>query len=251
MQFNKTILKICLISSCLLLNFSAVGLPRIGGANSFMAFENLVGRKFNRLTVVSYSHETGKNIKVWNCVCECGGTTKSRGSGLKNGTSKSCGCLKVEKAKIPKPKTHGEGGTVNRTTEYQTWVNIKLRCRDKNNPIYGGRGIKVCERWLNSFEDFLADMGRKPSPAHSIERTENNGNYEPSNCKWATRKEQADNRRSNVILTHNGQSMNVKQWAEHTGINERTIYSRLNRGASHSEALDPFIQTNESRRKKY
>jgi hypothetical protein len=116
-----------------------------------------------------------------------------------------------------------------RTSEYNTWCDIKRRCNDpkrKDYERYGGRGIKVCERW-NVFENFLADMGKKPSKKHSIERMNNDGLYEPTNCKWATTKEQNNNQRSNILITFDGQTMNMKQWSEAKGIPYTTLKRRL------------------------
>lgn len=123
-------------------------------------------------------------------------------------------------------KIHGKS----RSLEYKTWTSLKGRCYNPKNPLYkwwGARGIKVCDRWLNSFEAFHEDMGDRPSSKHSLDRINVNGDYEPSNCRWATRDIQDNNTTRNKHLTHNGETKTVHQWAAVTGINESTIRSRL------------------------
>jgi hypothetical protein len=163
---------------------------------------DLTGQKFGLLTVEKYSH-TKNHRAIWLCKCDCGNTIETNSKVLKNGHTSSCGCLKHRKGKNNPTHKHGE----TKTSEYHTWIGIKLRCYNKNNSQYkywGGRGISVCDQWLDSFESFIADMGPKPSPKHSIDRIAVNGNYEPSNCRWATSSEQARNRRTRNISGHNG-----------------------------------------------
>lgn len=117
--------------------------------------------------------------------------------------------------------------------EYRAWARMKRRCLDPRTDgyhRYGGRGITVCPRWLNSFENFLADMGPRPTDQHSLDRVNNNGNYEPGNCRWATLDMQANNRRANRRLTHNGKSQGVSAWARELGCKPHTITMRLARG---------------------
>ena len=129
--------------------------------------------------------------------------------------------------------------------EYRTWRAMKARCHNTIDPKcanYGGRGIRVCERWANSFEAFLEDMGRKPSPRHSIDRVDNDGNYEPSNCRWATPKEQANNqrlKRSARMVEWNGKTQTMSDWARELGISVTLIHYRLEKGWSPAEALRP------------
>jgi hypothetical protein len=148
---------------------------------------DLMGKRFGRLTV----RERARGR--WICKCDCGELKLVRGGDLRVGKVTSCGCGRVK---------HGHARHVGeRSPEYQAWENMKQRCYNPNTTRYddwGGRGIRVCDRWLK-FENFLADMGLRPSAGHSIDRIDNDGNYEPGNCRWATRSQQQRNRRDNVI----------------------------------------------------
>lgn len=200
--------------------------------------QDLTGRIFGRLTVISKTVKKHHGSFIWICRCECG-TEKEIPTGyLTSGDTRSCGCLFGD-LMTTLHVTHGDS-VGERTPEYNTWKRIKGRCLNPNNekfPIYGGRGIKVCSRWLNSFENFLADMGRRPNGKNSIERVDVNGHYEPSNCKWGTAKEQANNTRYNRNITHLGVTLTVSQWAEKYGIKPNTIIGRLRNGWSGIDAI--------------
>ena len=160
---------------------------------------NLIGHRFGRLTVLSRLVTSYKKNALWECRCNCGNIHVVSSAHL--GFTKSCGCLKREIAtsRIYQQLTrHGRSGT----SEHTAWIQMRQRCSLPNHRAwkdYGGRGVTVCERWLNSFENFFADMGMKPSPKHSIDRVNNDGNYEPNNCRWATKSEQRRNQRPRMV----------------------------------------------------
>jgi len=186
---------------------------------------DLTGQKFGRWTVISKARLDKYGSSMWLCQCECGTKEIVRRYDLRRGLTKSCGCLRKELL-----ITHG----MTNTTIYAVWKSMRRRCNKPNDPgykNYGGRGITICRRW-DKFENFYADMGDKPKGL-SIERVDNYGNYEPSNCKWATREEQDRNKRNNRIIKYEGREQCLTDWARESGINYRTLCSRLNKYPPH------------------
>lgn len=150
--------------------------------------DHLRGTRWNRLTVIDQGPTKDGHVR-WVCICDCGTWRIVRGESLRDGTTKSCGCLQRESA-----TKHG----MKNTPEYRAWQNMKTRCENPDYidfHLWGGRGIKICQQWRNSFKTFFRDMGRKPSPELSLDREDNEGDYTPANCRWATAKQQANNRR--------------------------------------------------------
>lgn len=183
-----------------------------------------IGTVFSRLTVAS---EPFGRYRVM-CRCSCGVEKDVRYDHLVSGKTVSCGCQKVESTKLSNT-THG----LARSPEYAVYKAMINRCHkpSKQSHNYKDRGIYVCDRWRESFENFIADMGRRPGGEreYTVERRDNNGPYEPGNCYWATYKVQGNNRRTNRLLTYKGRTQTLVMWAEETGVNQGTLLSRLDR----------------------
>ncbi len=162
--------------------------------------KDLKNVRFSRLVANKCIGVAPSRKMLWECLCDCGKIVVTESSSLINGNTKSCGCLQKEVAReslLATTKTHGDTVKGVTTSEYRAWQSMRQRCMNPNQHsfrLWGGRGITICDRW-SDFSNFLSDMGRKPSPRHSIDRINNDGNYEPSNCRWATQKEQIANRR--------------------------------------------------------
>lgn len=192
-------------------------------------FINLDGERFGKLVVIKYVGKDKWNRATWLCKCNCGKETTVQSGNLRSGHTKSCGCLNIDNRK-QRSTTHGhyKNGKMSRT--YKTWACMIQRCNNPNNtkyPDYGGRGITICNRW-KKFYNFLKDMEEVPT-GYQIERIDNNGNYCKLNCKWATRKEQARNRRNNHLETYGGKTQCLAIWAEEYNIPYATLQARLDK----------------------
>jgi hypothetical protein len=204
-----------------------------------MGRHDLAGQKFGRLSVLRFSHVRGGK-SLWVCRCECGSERTVYGYSLIGGMTKSCGCLQREGV-VSRSTIHGHtsGGAASR--EHKTWQSMIQRCTNPNAPdfsSYGGRGVRVCERWY-SFDNFLADMGHRPT-GHTLDRFPNkDGNYEPGNCRWATFKEQANNRRNTIIMAFEGEMRPLSEIMILTGLAQSTIMNRIIRGWPEHKIFDP------------
>lgn len=197
---------------------------------------DLTNMKFGELTVSYDSGERSSGSVVWTCKCSCGNITNVRAGDLISGNTTSCGHLRG-KHNIENWTTHG----CTNTPEYMTWTSMIKRCTNPNNKSYhryGGRSITVCDRWLKSFENFYADMGPRPTDQHSIDRRENDGNYEPSNCYWSTKEEQVNNRETNRIVYYKDKKYTIAQLSKECGIDYETLRHRLDRGWSVERSVE-------------
>jgi hypothetical protein len=201
---------------------------------------NRTGQRYGRLLVTGraddYISPKGKRNVRWQCRCDCGSILEVRSGGLSSGKTKSCGCLQASKA-AARLTTHGMTGS----PEHRAWLLMKRRCFGQfatGYANYGGRGITVAAEWLD-FETFLRDMGPKPSPRHSLDRIDCNGNYCPENCRWATRVEQMRNKRTTAWVTYNGQSLPLIAAAELAGIKPAIVHARRRKGWPEERLFEP------------
>jgi hypothetical protein len=195
-----------------------------------MKFIDLTGKTFGLWKVIDRSKENFHKPR-WNCICTCGNTAIVRGSDLSMGKSTSCGCNRI--IKITKHNmSHSE--------TYATWISMIQRCTNPNATAYseyGGRGITVCKSWLNSFESFLLDMGERPKNK-TLDRKDTNKGYSKLNCKWSTRKQQANNRRNCKYLTYKGKTKTIAEWARYLGVVEISLRSRIRSGWTTKRAIE-------------
>lgn len=199
---------------------------------------DITGQKFERLTAIEVAGSKKGEGVLWRCKCDCGGEVTVTAKKLRNGNTKSCGCIAKELL-IERNKSGATHG-MTKTPIFTVWINMQQRCMNPNHKSYkdyGGRGIEVCNRWLESFENFLADMGEAPE-GMSIERNDVDGNYEPGNCRWATSEEQGNNRRTNRFVVHEGKTQTIAQWAEELGMSRQALRYRLDHGWSIKEAFE-------------
>lgn len=198
------------------------------------ALPDVTGQRFGRLVAVEEVRHPKSGHRASRCRCDCGNEVVIRISHLLNENNRSCGCLHRDSTRARATK-HGKCGS----PEWKVWREMRQRCTNPNRPSYsdyGGRGISVCPEW-DSFDQFLADMGPRPSDKHSIERKDVNGHYCRDNCYWATSKEQSRNTRRTRYLTFAGETLPLCEWAERNGLNQFTINYRLSHGWSVEKAL--------------
>lgn len=192
-----------------------------------MKKQNLIGKKFGKLTVIKESENKGKNI-AWICKCDCGKEKTVLAYNLTAGKSKSCGCERIKTLKRVMTK-HGGGGT----RLYSIFKGMSQRCYNKNNPAYcyyGGKGIKICDEWRNDFESFRNwSQLNGYSETMSIDRINPNGGYEPNNCRWVTMKVQQNNKLNSAFLIIDEEKHTIAEWAEKNNTNKQTLYSKIYR----------------------
>lgn len=199
------------------------------------------GAKFNILTLLSNAPDIGgRHSALFRC--DCGAEKVMLVSNVLGGKSKSCGCVGRKKT-IERSTKHGHAKRGEHSDLYEVWAGMMARCTKPYRPDYhryGGRGIRVCDSWT-VFENFVSDMAPRPEGMILDRFPDSNGNYEPGNCRWATPKEQANNRRSNVMIDHEGRRQNIESWAQELGIARDVIESRLRRGYPVYAALNPVL----------
>jgi hypothetical protein len=206
----------------------------------------MIGRRFGRLTVLSAADpkqaRSGKKLARWNCRCDCGQEKVLMGTDMRTDHTTSCGCFHKERL-IAVATTHG----LSKTPMYRLWSSMITRCSNKRRRSYkdyGGRGISVCDRWKNDFTLFLHDVGERPSPRHSLDRINNNGNYEPGNVRWSTAAVQARNTTRTIMITYQGKTKSLFDWAEEYGIKYKTLRGRIcDRGWSSTRAIETPVRS--------
>lgn len=195
-----------------------------------MKRSDLINKRFGKLLVKEFAF-VKNGTTYWKCLCDCGNFSIKRRNNLQSGRTKSCGCFH---------KTRHIKHGMYKTPEYRVWAGMIQRCHNPNNPEYknyGKRGIRVCERWRNSFIDFFQDIGKRPTTKHTIERIKNHQNYTPENCLWKTMKHQNRNRRDNVVITFSNKTQCLMDWSLELNIKYETLRARLRRGWSIERTL--------------
>lgn len=205
-----------------------------------MNIEDFINKKYGRLLVISYDAKKGNNHYV-NCRCECGNTKSIRLSRLKSGETQSCGCIRIENLEKLRQINNIEKHGKSKEKLYNVYRNIKYRCYNSNCHIYknyGGKGVKVCDDWLNDFMSFYNwAHSNGYQEGLSIDRIDVNGDYEPSNCRWSDNTTQANNRSNTIYLTHNNKTQSLSTWAKELSIPYATVYSRFSKGEETSSIL--------------
>ncbi len=202
--------------------------------------KDLTGQRFGRLVVIKMDSKKDGRYR-WLCKCDCGNTSVIQVTSLRTGKTQSCGCFGKE-IRMWAMSTRN-GSTKKNRDEYTCWCRMIRRCTDRENEFYenyGGRGITVCDRWTreaDGWNNFLKDMGPRPSKELSLDRIDNNKGYYPNNCRWATRTQQQRNKRNTVKITYNGKTMCVVEWAEEIGVSYKCLMQRLRKGWSITRAL--------------
>lgn len=194
---------------------------------------DLTGQKFGRLTAVSATLGSDGR-KDWFCRCDCGGEKTVPSIRLRTGKTQSCGCLRAEVARAT-ADARSVAEARRKDPLYHRWASMIQRCHNPANPSfknYGARGIFVCDRWREDFGNFFADMGAPPSGQHTIERIDNDGAYEPENCRWALRADQLRNQRRSIVIEIAGRSLPAKDWAAELGISYQAITKRYRQGGT-------------------
>lgn len=206
---------------------------------SHKKFKNLIGHSFGRLTVRSFAGMKGSRGAAWICDCDCGEERVILAVSLIGGNTASCGCLSSDAVKTRNHR-HGFAARGKKPPEYYAWQHMIARCyrpTSHHYHRYGGRGIVVCDKWKRDFNAFYRDMGPRPTSQHQIDRINNDGNYEPDNCRWAVRTVNCRNRSTNRILTLGDKSLCIADWADEVGIRAKIISERINAGWSVHDAL--------------
>lgn len=200
-------------------------------------FIDLTGQKFGKLVFIRKTPYYKSGHVLWECLCDCGNTKNVRGNDIRSGKIQSCGCLKKQMV-IDKNTSHG----LSETREYEIWAGIKKRCYNpkfKQYKNYGGRGIKVCDKW-HGFKGFWEDMQEGYSDNLTIDRINNNGDYEKSNCRWATMKQQMNNKRNNRLIKFNNTILTMTEWEEKLHLTPKTLNNRI---TTHSWSIEKALTT--------